>query len=126
MSGETGLQQLTDEQVLARLAAYNPGGSLDRDLELLRENAGDLISAEVVAQYGPERAERFATMCASKVDAAWIQGIADFGRQIYRDKTSVRAYMAARTETEGRIITRLTECFAGDPEKLAQCLSAFG
>jgi len=125
MSGETGLQQLTDEQVLARLAAYNPGGSLDRDLELLRENAGDLISAEVVAQYGPERAERFATMCASKVDAAWIQGIADFGRQIYRDKTSVPAYMAARTETEGRIITRLTECFAGDPEKLAQCLSAF-
>ena len=35
MSGETGqLQRLTDQQVNARLAAYNPGGSLDRDIEL--------------------------------------------------------------------------------------------
>lgn len=35
MSGENGgLQQLTDEQVSARLAAYNPGGALDRDSTL--------------------------------------------------------------------------------------------
>ena len=33
MSGETGqLQRLTDEQVSARLAAYNRAGSLDRDI----------------------------------------------------------------------------------------------
>ena len=35
MSGDIGhLQRLTDEQVRARLAAYNPNGSLDRDLKL--------------------------------------------------------------------------------------------
>ena len=52
MNGETGqLQRLTDGQVSARLAAYNPGGALDRDIEMLRDNAADLIAAEIVAQY---------------------------------------------------------------------------
>jgi len=70
MGGETGaLQRLTDEQVKARLAAYNPGGSLDRDIELLRENCTDVIATEVIAQFGPERAERYAQIYMNKVDA---------------------------------------------------------
>lgn len=61
MSGETGqLQRLTDEQVKARLAAYNPGGSLDRDIELLRDNIADIVASEVQAKFGPERAARLA------------------------------------------------------------------
>ena len=51
MTGETGqLQQLTDEQVSARLAAYNMGGSLERDIQLLRETAADILAEEVLHQ----------------------------------------------------------------------------
>jgi methyl-accepting chemotaxis protein len=88
MNGETGqLQRLTDEQVSARLAAYNSGGSLDRDIALLRENATDLIATEVIDHFGQERAERYAAVYSNKVDSAWIQGIADYGRRIYQEKT---------------------------------------
>jgi methyl-accepting chemotaxis protein len=62
MTGETGqLQRLTDEQVKARLAAYNPGGALDADIELLRENAHDIIAEEVATHFGQERADRYAS-----------------------------------------------------------------
>ena len=57
MNAETGqLQRLTDEQVNARLAAYNGDGSLDRDVTLLRDKVSDIIAAEIVAQFGSERA----------------------------------------------------------------------
>ena len=83
MSGETGqLQKLTDQMVSARLAAYNPGGSLDRDVQLLRENAADVIAEVVLAQFGPERAERYAAVYAAGVDAAGVQAIAEYGREI--------------------------------------------
>ena len=78
MSGETGqVQRLTDGQVSARLAAYNAGGSLDRDLQLLRAKAGDLIEAEVRDQFGPDAAATVKTHYAGKVDADWIQNVAD-------------------------------------------------
>ena len=90
MSGETAqLQRLTDEQVNARLAAYNGDGTLQRDVELLRENVADIIAAEIVAQFGAERAERFAANYTGKVDAKWIQGVAEYGRQIYAEKIAV-------------------------------------
>jgi hypothetical protein len=67
MSGETGqLQKLTDEQVNARLSAYNGDGSLDRDIALLRENAADLIIAEVAEAVGQERADRYAPVYAGR------------------------------------------------------------
>lgn len=48
MGVDTGqLQRLTDEQVNARLAAYNGDGSLDRDVTLLRDNVTDIVTAEV-------------------------------------------------------------------------------
>jgi methyl-accepting chemotaxis protein len=126
MSGETGqLQRLTDEQVSARLAAYNSGGSLDRDIALLRDNAADLIATEVVAHFGQERAERYATVYSSKVDSAWIQSIADYGRRIFQEKTSVPVYMAARMQAASAIVDRLVERFSADPDKLAECISAF-
>jgi methyl-accepting chemotaxis protein len=126
MSGETGqLQRLTEQQVSARLAAYNPGGALDRDVQLLREHVADLVAAEVLAQFGPERAERYATIYAGNVDAAWVQGIAEYGREIYRDKTSVPVYMAARTQTASRVVARIAERFAGDAEKIKDCMGAF-
>ncbi|HEX4801088.1 MAG: methyl-accepting chemotaxis protein [Myxococcales bacterium] len=123
---ETGqLQQLTDQQVKARLAAYNPDGSLDRDIAFLRENAADLIAEEISAQFGPERAGLYASVYSGNVNADWIQGIAEYGRRIYREKTSVPVYMAARADTASRIIARIVDRFSNDLHKLNECLSAF-
>jgi methyl-accepting chemotaxis protein len=126
MGGETGqLQRLTDEQVNARLAAYNGDGSLDRDVKLLRDNIADIIATEIVAQFGQARAERFAENYSGNVDARWIQGVAEYGRQVYAEKVSVPAYMTARTQAATRIVTRITERYSDDQEKLQQLLCAF-
>ena len=126
MGAETGqLQRLTDQQVNARLAAYNVDGSLDRDIKLLRDTVGDIFAAEIAAQFGSERAERFAANYAGNVDSRWIQSVAEYGRQIYAERTPVPAYMAARAQAAGRIIARSIERFSEDSEKLEQVLCAF-
>jgi methyl-accepting chemotaxis protein len=126
MSGDTGqLQRLTDEQVHARLAAYNPDGSLQRDLHALWDDAGDIIESEIGAQFGPEAAKRVHDHYTGKVDAAWIQAVAEYGRRIYREKTSVPAYIAARDQLITRIIAQLFERFADQPETLENCVGAF-
>jgi methyl-accepting chemotaxis protein len=118
------LQKLTDEQVGARLAAYNSDGSLQRDIDLLKEAAVDVVAEEIVAEFGAERAERFARNYAGMVDAAWIQGVAEYGREIFSKKMSVPAYIAQRAATANRIIARLVERFAREPDKLRDCVAA--
>jgi methyl-accepting chemotaxis protein len=126
MVGDTGqLQRLTDEQVSERLVAYNGDGSLQRDMQLLRDNAADLIGAEVLSAFGPERAARYAEVHSGSADARWVQGVAEYGRQIYRDGTPVAAYVAARTQVASRISAKLVERFADDSDKLQECVSAF-
>src|SRR5690349_1082917 len=126
MSGDTGqLQKLTDQQVSARLAAYNSGSSLDADIAVLRDNVADVIAAAVKDQFGPDRAERFAANYARKVDADWIQNVAEYGRQIYRERTSVPQYMASRAQTASRIIAGIVERFSDDESVMEQCLAAF-
>ena len=126
MSAQTGqLQRLTDEQVSARLSAYNGDGSLDRDVALLRDQVADIIGEEIVAQFGVERAERFSSNYGSKVDAKWIQGIAEYGRQIYAEHVPVPLYMRARMQAASRMIARITERFSSDPDKLEQIVCAF-
>jgi methyl-accepting chemotaxis protein len=126
MSGETGqLQRLTDEQVKARLVAYNREGALDSDIEILRDNVADIVAAAVQAQFGPERARRLAENYATKADARWIQNVAEYGRQIVRENVSVPVYMAARAEVATGIVAGIVERFAGNSEKLGKCLAAF-
>jgi len=126
MGGETGqLQRLTDEQVNARLAAYNGDGSVQRDMQLLREHAADLIAAEVLAAFGPERAKRYAEVHSGDADARWVQGVAEYGRELYREGTPVPTYVAARTQTASRIIARMVDRFSDDPRTLAECAGAF-
>jgi methyl-accepting chemotaxis protein len=126
MSGETAqLQRLTDEQVSARLAAYNAGGSLDRDLALLRDNVADLVTAEVTATFGEERAARYARVYEAKVDSAWVQQVAEYGRMIYAEKVSVPTYMAEHTGIAARVIAKICDRFAKDQAMLADCVSAF-
>ncbi len=118
------LQRLTDEQVSARLAAYNPDGSLESDIARLREHAPDIIAEEIVAQFGVERAERFGKNYVGKVDAAWIQSVADYGREIFSQKISVPAYMAERAEISNRVVQRLVERFSNEPAILSACVSS--
>jgi methyl-accepting chemotaxis protein len=126
MGGETGqLQRLTDEQVNSRLATYNAGGSLDRDMKLFKEHMLPLVVSEIGAQFGSERADRYAAIFSGKIDAAWVQSIAEYGRQIYRDKTSVPQYIAARNEIANGVVAALTEQFRNDCNQLASCISAY-
>ena len=126
MGGETvQLQRLTDEQVSARLAAYNADGSLERDIHRLWQDAGDIIEAEVRSQFGPEAAKKLEGHYTGKVDADWIQNIAEYGRRIYRERNSVPAYIAARDELISRIIDRLFERFADNIHGLQQAITSF-
>jgi methyl-accepting chemotaxis protein len=126
MSGETGqLQRLTNEQVTARLQAYNPDGSLERDLHHLWDHAGEIIEAEVRSQFGPEAAGALEPRFTGKVDVQWIQDIAEHGRRIYRERTSVPAHLAARDEAITRVIGRMFEKFSSDSETLNLCVSAY-
>jgi methyl-accepting chemotaxis protein len=126
MGGETGqLQWLTDEQVGARLAAYNGDGSLERDVKLLRDNASDLIESGVRDQFGKEAAERVKAHYAGRVDPDWVQAVAEYGRRIFREKTSVPQYVAARDRLISRVIGAMFERFAGDSDTLQRCVDAF-
>jgi methyl-accepting chemotaxis protein len=125
MGGDTGqLQRLTDQQVSARLAAYNPDGSLDRDLKLFKDHMLELVVAEIGTQFGPDRADHYSSIYSGKIDATWIQAIAEYGRQIYRDKTSVPDYIADRFDIANRVFSALTEQFRNDSQQLANCISA--
>jgi methyl-accepting chemotaxis protein len=126
MSGETGqLQRLTDEQVRARLSAYNGDGSLESDVVLLRDNVADIFAEEIVAQFGKERAERFAANYAGKVDGGWIQNVAEYGRQIYAERVPVPSYMLARTQAASRIIARMVERYSDRTDMLEQLVCSF-
>jgi methyl-accepting chemotaxis protein len=126
MNGETGqLQRLTDQQVSARLAAYNPEGALERDVRRLWDQSGDIIESEVRDQFGAEAAARIANHYTASVDPDWIQDVAEYGRRIFREKTSVPDYIAARDRLATRIIARMFERFAGQQDVLQQCVAAF-
>ena len=118
------LQRLTDEQVSARLAAYNPDGSLDSDLKLLRDSVGDIIAEEIGTHFDAKRAERYTATHSGTVDAAWVQGIAEYGREIYSQKIPVPAYMAARTKAATAIIAKIIDRFGADREQAQRCVAA--
>jgi methyl-accepting chemotaxis protein len=125
MSDSGQLQKLTDSQVSARLASYNASGSLDRDIELFKDHALTFVVAEIRAQFGPERAERYGNIYSGKVDAAWVQSIAEYGRQIFRNHTSVPEYIADRVEIANRVFAALTERYESDARLLASCIAAY-
>jgi methyl-accepting chemotaxis protein len=126
MSGETGqLQRLTDDQVSARLVAYNADGSLDRDIALLREKAGDLIETNVRDQFGKESGDRVRAHYGSKVDANWVQSVAEYGRRIFQEKTSIPTYISARERLKSTVVAGMFDRFTDDRETLETCVSAF-
>ncbi len=126
MSAQTGqLQRLTDEQVNARLLAYNADGALERDVQLLRDKIGELISTEVREQFGSDAAATLKAHYSGKVDANWIQNVAEYGRRIFREKTSVPQYIAARDQLKVRVIAGMFERFGPNLDELQECVTAF-
>jgi len=126
MGGDTSqLQKLTKEQVSSRLAAYNPKGALERDIRRLWDEAGEIIEPEFHAQFGAEAAARIKAECTSAVNEDWVQHVAEHGRRIYCERSSVPGYIAARDELITRINGRMFERFAEEPETLRLCVAAF-
>jgi len=121
----TALQPLTDTQVQNRLDAYNAGGKLERDIRALWDDAGDIIEAEVLDQFGEQAAAKVRVHYTSKVDARWIQAVADYGQRIFSEQTSVPAYIAERDKLIGRITARMFERFAAEPDKLLEATLSF-
>ena len=119
----TALQPLTDKQVQNRLEAYNRDGALERDVRTLWAHAGEIIEAEVRTRFGDEAAARTCRHYTSAVDADWIQSVAEYGRRLYRDKSSVPAYIAKRDELITAILGRMFDQLAGDPAKLRECVT---
>jgi len=120
----TALQPLTDSQVTSRLDAYNSGGTLERDIRTLWDQAGEIIEAQVGAMYNDEAAARVRTHYTSPVDASWIQSVAEYGRRIYREQISVPAYIAKRDRLISAIIAGLFDKFTDEPEALRQCVTS--
>ena len=118
------LQQLTDGQVTNRLTAYNGDGSLDRDLATLWADGSDIILAAVAEHFGEAAIATVRAHYTSPVDAAWMQNVAEYGRRIYREQTSVPAYIIKRDAIAAATIAGFFERFGGDHEKLCRMVSA--
>jgi methyl-accepting chemotaxis protein len=120
----TALQPLTESQVQNRLKAYNAGGSLERDIRTLWEDASDIIRDCARAHYGDSGVDVVERHYTSKVDAAWIQNVANFGQRLFSEKQSVPAYIAQRDNLISDIIARLFDKFADDQSKLRELVIA--
>ena len=120
----TALQPLTDTQVQNRLVAYNSAGSLDRDIQGLWEDASDIIRDCTRNHFGEASVAGVERHYTSRIDAAWIQNVADFGQRLYREKQSVPDYIATRDKLIGDIITGLFERLSADQSRLRERVTA--
>src|SRR5438270_6649744 len=120
--GGRALQKLTDRQVSARLAAYNPGGAFERKLHALWDEAGDLIEAAVRASGGETAADRTRLSFTQPVDAAWVHAVAALGFEIYTKGSSVPAEMDRRARLVAGLISAFRERF-GDLPGFAQAVA---
>ena len=110
----TALQPLTDVQVKNRLNAYNADGSLERDVRGLWDAASDIIRECAATHFGEAAGAAVERHYTSRVDAAWVQNVADFGQRLYREQQSVPEYIASRDKLISDIIAKLFEKFADD------------
>jgi methyl-accepting chemotaxis protein len=120
----TALQPLTDTQVQNRLHAYNPGGTLERDIRGLWDDASDIIRDCARSHFGEPAVAVVERHYTAKVDAIWVQNVADFGQRLFSEKQSVPEYIATRDKLISDIIARLFENFAGDQAKLCHLVTA--
>src|SRR5438067_543713 len=119
--GGRTLQKLTDRQVSARLAAYNPGGAFERKLHALWDEAGDLIEAAVRESGGETAVDRTRLSFTRPVDAAWVHAVAALGFEIYTRGSSVPAEMDRRAGLVAGLVVAFRERF-GDGPAFAQAV----
>jgi len=120
----TALQPLTDTQVQNRLVAYNPDGALERELHDLWDDASDIIRDCARANFGDAAVAVVERHYTAKVDAAWVQSVADFGKRLYSEKQSVPQYIASRDKLISAIIAGLFDKFGSDQAKLCGHVTA--
>ena len=120
----TALQPLTDTQVQNRLVAYNPGGALDQDIQGLWEDASDIIRDCARSHFGEAAVAIVERHYTTKVDASWVQNVADFGQRLYRERQSVPNYIATRDKLITDIISRLFQRFGEEPSRLCERVTA--
>jgi methyl-accepting chemotaxis protein len=120
----TELQPLTDIQVQARLAAYNPSGALERDIRGLWGDAEDIIRECARAHFGEPAVAVVEKHYTTRIDAGWVQNVADFGQRLYREKQSVPQYIATRDKLVSNITSKLFEKFANDQDRLCSLVTA--
>ncbi|MES2147286.1 MAG: methyl-accepting chemotaxis protein [Pseudomonadota bacterium] len=125
MTGQTAqMQPLSDEQVQNRLTAYNSDGSLDRNLATVKQHAADIIAEEAVATFGEESAKLVLLRYDHKVDANWVEQVAEFGRRLYADKVPVPKFLETRHQFTANVVSRMFERFSADQETLQACVQA--
>jgi methyl-accepting chemotaxis protein len=120
----TALQPLTDKQVNSRLDAYNAGGTLERDIRGLWEDASDILRDCARTHFGEPAVAVVERHYTSKIDAKWVQNVADFGQRLFSEKQSVPAYIAQRDRLISDIIAKLFEKLADDPARLCERITA--
>jgi hypothetical protein len=101
------LQKLTQQQVSARLAAYNENGEFERDLRDLWDSAGELLEESVRERFGDNAARQIHERCTSPVDEAWVHSVAAFGIQIYTNRSSVPVMIDKHARMVSAICDRL-------------------
>ncbi len=112
------LQKLTTGQVETRLSTYNAGGAFERDLHWLWQEAGEAIERTVVEEAGEELARQFREHLTRRVDASWIERVADFGIKIYAGRRSVPTLIERRAMLAAIIHERMRAHFREDEDKL--------
>jgi len=112
------LQKLTTGQIETRLSTYNAGGAFERDLHWLWAEAGEAIERTVVEEAGEELARQFREHLTRRVDASWIERVADFGIKIYAGRRSVPTLIERRAMLAAIIHERMRAHFHADEDKL--------
>ena len=128
MSGETGqLQRLTDEQVNARLAAYNAGGSLDRDIAASSRECRRPHRRRSRRRSSARNAPtRYAPVYAGKVDAELDPAASpNMAARSIATRHPVPDLHGGTTEIAGRVIGKSSSDSPTIPSKLGECVTAF-
>ncbi len=111
------LQKLTDKQVAARIAAYNPDGRFEQALAELWADAGDVIETAVGESGGEDAVRRTRDTFTRPVDEAWIHGVAALAFEIYTRSLPVPAEMERRARLVAALCGIFRTRFPGDDGK---------
>jgi methyl-accepting chemotaxis protein len=118
----TKLQKLTEQQVESRLAAYNPDGNFERELQRLWDQAGESLEEAMRNLGGEDPAQQLRSRFGVPVDAQWVRSIAEWGVELFVRKLSVPVVIDRRARFTAALCRCVEERFAAQPELRRECL----